>query len=63
MSEPAFYSIQLKLMVRRVEESVSEDVALLKASPFIKPGTRIIGFKYDIMTGVAEKLEESEVGK
>lgn len=41
-----------------VEETIKEDVALLKASPFITPGTRIIGLKYDIMTGVAETLEE-----
>ena len=38
-------------------------MALLKASPFIKPGTRIVGLKYDTKTGVVETLEETEVSK
>lgn len=45
-----------------IEESVKEDVAFLKASPFLKPGTHIVGLKYDIMTGVVETLGESVIG-
>lgn len=34
-----------------IEDSVREDVAMLKASPFINKETQIVGLKYDIFTG------------
>lgn len=40
-----------------IEESVGEDVAYLKASPFIKKDTQIIGLKYDIETGILSEVE------
>ena len=38
-----------------------EDVALLAASPFIRPGTQIVGLKYDINTGVVTQVDEATV--
>ncbi|KAH8894497.1 carbonic anhydrase [Thozetella sp. PMI_491] len=42
-----------------IEDSVREDVAFLSASPFVTPGTRIVGLKYDISTGVATQVTEA----
>ncbi|KAK5118536.1 hypothetical protein LTR85_008001 [Meristemomyces frigidus] len=35
-----------------IEESVKEDLALLKASPLIKSTTQLLGMRYDTETGV-----------
>jgi carbonic anhydrase len=43
-----------------VEDSVREDVALLKASPLIKDSTQIIGLVWDINTGVLSEVTESK---
>lgn len=40
-----------------IEESIKEDVALLRASPFVKAGTIIVGAKYDVFTGELEEME------
>lgn len=45
----------------RIEESVEEDVALLSSSPFILPGTVIVGLKLDIFTGVITKVTEAKI--
>ncbi|KAH6608572.1 hypothetical protein Trco_001918 [Trichoderma cornu-damae] len=42
---------------------LKEDVALLSSSPFVTPGTTIVGLKYDIFTGVIEKITEAQVGE
>ncbi|KAK4959079.1 hypothetical protein LTR10_003878 [Elasticomyces elasticus] len=42
-----------------IEESVKEDLALLKASPLIKKSTLLLGMKYDIETGVLTVVESS----
>ena len=42
----------------RVEDSVREDVALLKASPWIRKDTQIVGLKYDINTGELSEVSE-----
>ncbi|KAK5723476.1 hypothetical protein LTR15_005174 [Elasticomyces elasticus] len=42
-----------------IEESVREDLALLKASPLIKKSTLLLGMKYDIETGVLTVVETS----
>ncbi|KAL6872979.1 carbonic anhydrase [Trichoderma novae-zelandiae] len=44
-----------------IEESVEEDVAALSSSPFILPGTSIVGLKLDIFTGVVTKVTEAKI--
>ncbi|KAI5456867.1 carbonic anhydrase [Mariannaea sp. PMI_226] len=46
-----------------IEESVKEDVAFLSTSPFILPGTVIVGMKYDIHTGVVTTVTETSVNE
>ena len=41
----------------RIEESVREDVELLKASPLIDKDVQIVGLKFDIKTGLLEKVD------
>jgi carbonic anhydrase len=41
---------------------LKEDVAFLRDSPFIQPGTWIVGLKYDIATGVVTKVDETKTG-
>ncbi|KAH8911507.1 carbonic anhydrase [Coniochaeta sp. PMI_546] len=48
-------------IVGSIEDSLKEDVAFLNDSPFIQPGTRIVGLKYDINTGLVTKVEEARV--
>ena len=43
-----------------IEDSVREDIALLKASPLIKRDTQIVGLKYDIDTGVLSEVKDSK---
>jgi carbonic anhydrase len=40
-----------------IEESVLEDIAILKASPFITDSTQIVGLAYDIKTGVLSEVK------
>ncbi|KAH7408779.1 carbonic anhydrase [Phaeosphaeria sp. MPI-PUGE-AT-0046c] len=40
--------------------SLREDVAFLKASPFIRKDTQIFGLKYDIKTGVLSQVDDSK---
>jgi len=40
-----------------IEDSVREDVEILKASPLIKKDIQIIGLKYDIKTGLLENVD------
>jgi carbonic anhydrase len=40
-----------------IEDSVREDVAMLKASPWIKDSTQIVGLKYDIETGLLSEVD------
>ena len=42
----------------RIEESVREDIAIIKASPLIKKDTQIIGLAYDVNTGILTEVEE-----
>jgi carbonic anhydrase len=42
-----------------IEESLREDIALLKASPLIRKDTQIVGLKYDINTGVVSEVKEA----
>jgi carbonic anhydrase len=43
-----------------IEESILEDIALLRASPLIKKSTQIIGLAYDIHTGVLTEVPEQK---
>ncbi|EHK18195.1 uncharacterized protein TRIVIDRAFT_44787 [Trichoderma virens Gv29-8] len=43
-----------------IEDSVKEDVDLLSSSPFILPGTSIVGLKLDIFTGAITKVTEAK---
>jgi len=43
-----------------IEESVLEDLALIRASPLIKKTTQIVGLKYDIFTGVLTQVKEAQ---
>lgn len=45
-------------IVHSIEDSIREDLALLKASPLIKKDTQIVGLKYDIATGVLTEVKE-----
>lgn len=42
-----------------IEESILEDVAMLKASPLIRKDTQIVGLKYDVWTGTLSEVEHS----
>ncbi|KAJ6108332.1 hypothetical protein N7523_009655 [Penicillium sp. IBT 18751x] len=44
-----------------IEDSVREDIAVLKASPLIKKSVKFIGLKYDINTGLLTEVPESKV--
>ncbi|EGR51433.1 uncharacterized protein TRIREDRAFT_104318 [Trichoderma reesei QM6a] len=44
-----------------IEESVKEDVEHLRSSPFILPGTSIVGLKMDTFTGVVTKVTEAQI--
>ncbi|KAL7809705.1 carbonic anhydrase [Trichoderma aethiopicum] len=46
-----------------IEESVEEDVENLRSSPFILPGTSIVGLKMDTFTGVVTKVTEAKIGE
>ncbi|KAH6663511.1 carbonic anhydrase [Halenospora varia] len=43
-----------------IEDTIREDIALLKASPLIKKTTQIIGLAYDIKTGILTEVKESK---
>ncbi|KAH8789143.1 carbonic anhydrase [Hyaloscypha finlandica] len=43
-----------------IEESIREDLALIRASPLIKKTTQVVGLKYDIHTGVLSQVEETK---
>ncbi|KAK0247895.1 hypothetical protein B0A54_16651 [Friedmanniomyces endolithicus] len=43
-----------------IEESVIEDLEILRASPWIKKSTQLIGLKYDIDTGKLEVVGEEQ---
>lgn len=58
MSFPDYTDVMLLLTVNRIEESIREDLALIRASPLIKKTTQIVGLKYDISTGVLSQVEE-----
>jgi len=45
---------------RDIEESIREDLALLKASPLIKKTTQIVGLKLDISTGMLTEVSPIE---
>jgi carbonic anhydrase len=42
----------------RLEDSIKEDLEILRASTWIKKNTRLIGLKYDTHTGVLYEVEE-----
>jgi carbonic anhydrase len=44
-------------LLPRIEDSVREDVAALRESPFIKSGTQIVGLAYDVETGKVHMVE------
>ncbi|KAF2096246.1 carbonic anhydrase [Rhizodiscina lignyota] len=43
-----------------IEESIREDLAILRASPLIKKTTQLVGLKYDIATGVLSEVAHSK---
>ncbi|KAL6253142.1 hypothetical protein RBB50_000863 [Rhinocladiella similis] len=40
-----------------IEDSLRQDIAILKASPLINKSTQIVGLKYDIHTGVLTQFD------
>lgn len=42
---------------------MKEDVDLVSSSPFIRPGTTIVGLKLDIFTGVVTKVTETTLAE
>lgn len=53
----------LLILTYRIEDSVKEDVNLISSSPFIRPGTTIVGLKLDIFTGVVTKVAETTLAE
>ncbi|KAK1067219.1 hypothetical protein LTR74_006587 [Friedmanniomyces endolithicus] len=43
-----------------IEDSVIEDIEILRASPWIKESTQLIGLKYDIDTGKLDVVEQNQ---
>jgi carbonic anhydrase len=41
----------------RIEDSVREDLAILKNSPLLKKGTQFVGLKFDTDTGKLTVVE------
>jgi hypothetical protein len=46
--------------VQSVDESIKEDVALLKAWPFLGKDTKVFGFNLDIKTGLLTEVKDEE---
>ncbi|KAE9966263.1 hypothetical protein BLS_007120 [Venturia inaequalis] len=44
----------------RIEDTVREDVAILRASPLIKKSTQIVGLNWDIKTGVLSVVDQDK---
>lgn len=42
---------------KSIEDSVREDVAILRSSPFVAKGTPLVGMKYDVETGEVTVVE------
>jgi carbonic anhydrase len=55
-----FLWFQQILIHYSIEESIREDVAILKASPLIRKDTQIVGVKYDIDTGILSQVEDDK---
>ena len=45
------------LPISDVVSSVSEDVALLRACPYLPPDYQVLGFTYDVTTGRLHSVE------
>ncbi|KAK0857386.1 hypothetical protein LTS16_017873 [Friedmanniomyces endolithicus] len=43
-----------------IEDSVKEDIEMLRASPWIKESTQLIGLKYDIDTAKLDVVEQNQ---
>ena len=43
-----------------VDKSVREDVALLKAWPFLGKETKVLGFNLDVKTGLLTEVKDEE---
>jgi carbonic anhydrase len=54
-----FVKVQKLTIVDRVEDSIREDIAILKSSQLINKSTQIIGLKYDIHTGLLSQVSEN----
>jgi carbonic anhydrase len=50
---------QLSLLTfnNRIQDSVREDIATLRKSPFIKQGTQLVGLTYNVETGEVAMVE------
>ena len=42
----------------RLEESIKEDLEILRASSWIQKGTRLIGLKYDTHSGLLHEIQD-----
>ncbi|KAK5464768.1 hypothetical protein LTS15_001331 [Exophiala xenobiotica] len=51
-------SLKFGEITNRVEDSIREDIAILKSSQLINKSTQIIGLKYDIHTGLLSQVSE-----
>jgi hypothetical protein len=43
-----------------VDESVREDVVLLKAWPFLAKDTKVLGYNLDVKTGLLTEVKEEK---
>ena len=50
---------QLSLLTfnNRIQDSVREDIATFRKSPFIKQGTQLVGLTYNVETGEVAMVE------
>jgi len=46
----------MNMLASDVDHSLRQDVALLRADPWIKKTTKIVGLKYDDFTGVLTEV-------
>jgi len=46
-----------------LKKSVLEDMQILRETPFLKKETKVVGFLYDIRTGMLEEVDNGKESK
>lgn len=58
--EEAIQAMKFGEITNGPEQSVKEDVRLIRASPLIRKSTRIVGLVYDIKTGLLSEVIDAD---